>query len=319
MNGSVQAQDGALVYRMEAEGGYIESPEIKIDTAQRNGMTIDMTNDTGAQELKIQWRTEGGEWSDDQVKSFTVPASGTFSQDFNFSDHPGWQGVVTAFRIIPEAAAGTIKVDQIRFRQLPEMEQPYAGKAEARIDQDGRIIVEGTVGPDFVSSHPEGQLELFELATYEDAKDVLSAKMPLAKTGLSESFRFETAANDGQRSRLYSKFAVAYRAEDGTYTPMDAPQYIINPEATARNTEPYPEAQSIKGLQVQMTGDAQELGISHAALNVSYNELMYKSDNHPENTIAYDLEGETFYFRKDRIERMDNSIKSLSDNGIIVS
>ncbi|MCM2997002.1 DUF5722 domain-containing protein [Paenibacillus cellulositrophicus] len=319
MNGSIQAQDGAMAYRMEAEGGYIESPEIKIDTTQRNGMTIDMTNETGAQELKIQWRTEGGEWSDDQVKSFTVPASGTFSQDFNFSDHPGWQGIVTAFRIIPEAAAGTIKLDQIRFRQLPEMEQPYAGKAEASIDQDGRIIVEGTVNPDFVSAHPEGQLELFELATYEDAKAVLSAKTPLAQTALGESFRFETAVDDGQRSRLYSKFAIAFRAEDGTYTPMDAPQYITNPEATARNTEPYPEAQSIKGLQVQITGDAQELGISHAALNVSYNELMYKSANHPENTITYDLEGETFYFRKDRIERMDNAIKSLSDNGMIVS
>ncbi|OZB91308.1 DUF5722 domain-containing protein [Paenibacillus sp. XY044] len=319
MNGSLQAQNGALAYTMEAEGGYIESPEIKIDTSKRNGMTMDMTNDTGAQELKIQWRTEGRDWSDDQVKSFTVPASGTFSQDFNFSDHPGWQGIVTAFRIIPAASAGTIKLDQIRFRQLPEMEQPYAGKAEARIDHDGKIIIEGTVDPDFVSAHPEGQLELFELATYEDAKEVLSAKTPLAKAALSESFRYETAVNDGQRSRLYSKFSVAFRAEDGTYTLMDAPQYITNPEANARNTEPYPEAQSIKGLQVQMTGDAQELGISHAALNVSYNELMYKADNHPDNTISYDLEGETFYFRKDRIERMDNAIKSLSDNGIIVS
>ena len=69
-----------------------------------------------------------------------------------------------------------------------------------------------------------------------------------------------------------------------------------------------------------MVGDAEDLGISHAALNVDYNSALYMNGAvNPANTFEYSYEGETFYFKKDWIEERDNSIKSLSDNGVTVS
>lgn len=319
VNGSLESAAGQLNYSLNDEGTWIESPELLIDASKRNGMAVTMTNGTGSSEIKIQWQTEESGWNEENSKTFTIPSEGTFTHDFNFSDHPGWNGVIKAFRVIPSAASGTMSFDQIRLRLMPAIEKPYDGKAGARIEDDGRLVIEGTVKQEFVDAHPSERLYLLELATYESVKSDLVHKLPLAETAIANTFRFESDIKDGQRSRLYSKFVVATRLPDGSYAPIDAPQYITNAEVLASNQESYPEAQSIKGLQVQMTGDAQELGISHAALNVPYNELMYKSNNHPENTIPYEVEGETFYFRKDRIEQMDNGIKSLSDNGMIVS
>ncbi|MFX3636753.1 MAG: DUF5722 domain-containing protein [Candidatus Pristimantibacillus sp.] len=315
--GTVGATGGELVYEWDGQA-LLESPALMLDTAKRNGLSLSMTNGSGASEVLIQWRTGDGIWSEDNMKRFSIPTEGTFTKDFNFSDQTGWNGQITAFRIIPQAASGTLKVDQIRFKQFAQLEKPYDGKAQARIEGEG-LVIDGTLNQAFVEAHPSEQLYLLELATYEDAKSVLGAKTPIAEANLAQSFRFEIGLTDAERSRLYSKFVVAARTAEGEYIAIDAPQYVINAEVIAGNTEPFPQAQSIKGLQVQMTGDAQELGISHAALNVAYNELMYKANNHPDNTIAYEIEGETYYFRKDRIERMDNEIKSMSDNGILVS
>ncbi|MBB6637311.1 DUF5722 domain-containing protein [Cohnella thailandensis] len=318
-NGTVEWSGGEIVYAPSGEEGVLESPALTLDTAKRNGLSVSMTNGTGASEMTVQWKTEGAEWNDAQAKTFPIPSSGTFTQDFNFSDRTEWSGTVTAFRFVLPASSGTLRIDQIRPKLLPALEKPYDGTAQARIGDDGRISIAGTVKPSFIEANSGSRLYLFELATYEDARTVLASKEPLADGELTEAFLFQTELNDGERSRLYSKFAVAAKAEGGEYTLVAAPQYVVNPEAVSGNLEPFPTAKSIKGLQVQMTGDAQELGISHAALNVAYNELTYKTNGNPGNTIPFDVEGKTYYLRKDRIEALDRQVKSLSDNGIIVS
>ncbi|XID90171.1 DUF5722 domain-containing protein [Paenibacillaceae bacterium WGS1546] len=318
-SGSVQATGGQLVYLLDGAEGTLESPELRIDADSRNGLTVTMTNGTGAERMTVQWKTEGTDWDDSRSKTFEIPASGTFSRDFNFSDRPDWSGTVTAFRLSVPAGSGTLAIDQIRPRSMPALEKPYDGSASASIQGEGRIAIEGTVSGEFAAANPDARLYLYELATYEDAESAIAANAPLDEAAMSETFRFETDLYDGARSRLYSKFAIAARAGDGEPTLIAAPQYVTNPEVLASNREPFPQGQSIKGLQVQMTGDAQELGISHAALNVPYNELMYKDGNHPNNSIPYEVEGRTYVFRKDRIEQLDRQVKSLSDNGIVVS
>ena len=317
--GSATAAGGQLIYAIEGAGSFLESPELRIDAAKRNGLSVTMTNGTGADTATVQWKSEGADWDDSRSKSFRIPASGTFSHDFNFSDREDWSGTITAFRILVPAASGTLAIDEIVPKSMPVLEKPYDGSAQARIEDGSRIAIAGSVNGEFVAAHPGERLFLFELATYEDATTALAGRAPLAVSDLAESFRFETDLNDGSRSRLYSKFAVASGTGAGEYTLVAAPQYVTNADAISTNREPFPEAKSIKGLQVQMTGDAQELGISHAALNVAYNELMYKAGNFPANSIPFEVEGKTYYFRKDRIEAMDRQVKSLSDNGIIVS
>ncbi|WJH32726.1 DUF5722 domain-containing protein [Paenibacillus sp. CC-CFT747] len=69
-----------------------------------------------------------------------------------------------------------------------------------------------------------------------------------------------------------------------------------------------------------MIGDAEDLGISHAALNVTYTGALYIDGNvNPANTVVYEYEGQNYYFKKNWVEANDNNIKSLSDNGVTVS
>ena len=113
---------------------------------------------------------------------------------------------------------------------------------------------------------------------------------------------------------------VAVKHQDNTCTLVDSAEYIANPEAVAQNTYPFPTAKSKKGLQVAMVGDAEDLGISHAALNVNYSGALYVDGSiNPDNTLTYQYEGQNYFFKKSWVKSYDNSIKSLSDNDIIVS
>jgi hypothetical protein len=84
----------------------------------------------------------------------------------------------------------------------------------------------------------------------------------------------------------------------------------------SRNEEPFPTPASKKGLQVQMVDDALALGISHAALNVNFAQLLQLSTN---NAIPARFGNSDFYFSRRYLEQMDGQVKRLSDHGIVVS
>lgn len=87
----------------------------------------------------------------------------------------------------------------------------------------------------------------------------------------------------------------------------------------SENTQEYPQAKSIKGLQVQLTSDAENLGVQHAAINISYNSMLTLSDHGASSTIPYTYEGNTYYFIKSTIDSIDNQVKSLTNNNILVN
>jgi len=192
-----------------------------------------------------------------------------------------------------------------------------------QVNDSDMIHIEGSVLDDVLEQEPDAQLSLFELATYENPEDVITEREPLETVDITNNFNFEVALMDGDRSRLYSKFVIALVDQENTYRTVSNAHYVINPGDMADNQYPFPKAESKKGLQVKgdMTADAEELGISHAALNVSYNQMLYKdkASSQAGNTIEYTLDGETFYFKKDSITNLDNSVRRLSDNNIIIS
>lgn len=205
-----------------------------------------------------------------------------------------------------------------------EITREYSAEIHTtEIDETEKIIIEGNVADDFIQQNPNVKLALFELPTYESEEESISKGIPVSIIDILENFSFEIELQDGERSRLYSKFVVAISNDSGEYTPISNARYITNPEKNAENKYAFPEAKSKKGLQVKgdMTDDAEELGISHAALNLPYNTMLYRDEESSEedNTLLYTFQGETFYFKKDSVERFDNSIKSLSDNDVLVS
>src|SRR5690625_4291895 len=158
----------------------------------------------------------------------------------------------------------------------------------AEVTNSNEMIVEGIVSKELLDQHPDAKLALYELATYENNEHI-SDHSPLSTMDVSENFSFEIDLMDGERSRLYSKFVIALNHEEEDIIISDG-HYITNPEVVAESHFPFPEAKSKKGLQVKgdMTGDAEELGISHAALNFPYDEMLYKDEESSEedNTLS---------------------------------
>ncbi|UVI28948.1 DUF5722 domain-containing protein [Paenibacillus spongiae] len=318
--GSVNASGGKATFGIGGAGDYIESPVIQIDAGIRNGMSVALDNMTSGSKVKLAWITEEDPtWDDAKTKLFDLaPNANAQTVDFNMWDKANWSGTIKQFRILAPADSGSIVIDEIRFKNFPPAEVPYDGAITAQINDSGSITINGSVKPEYAAEHSEDDLVLFELPTYADAGN-LTGLTPLAEQDIAAEFSFDVSLKDGSHNRLYSKFAVASRNGAGELKLMDAPQYITNAEKLAPNREPYPEAKSIKGLQVQMTDDAEELGVSHAAINVSYNGMLYLANTNPGNTIPYVVDGETFYFKKDYVSHLDSQIKSLSDNDTIVN
>lgn len=204
-----------------------------------------------------------------------------------------------------------------------ESEEESMNIETVKITDENKIKVEGIVAQKLMDQYPGAKLNLYELATYESREDHIQKQSPISSTPISNHFSFEIDLTTGERSRLYSKFIVVLNHDDNNVAVSNG-HYITNPEAIAKSNFPFPKAKSKKGLQVKgddMTGDAEELGISHAALNFSYDSMLYKDEESSKenNTIPYAFQGETFYFKKDRVENLDQEIKALSDNNVIIS
>ncbi len=85
----------------------------------------------------------------------------------------------------------------------------------------------------------------------------------------------------------------------------------------SKYTEPYPQAPSKKGLQVEIVPDALELGVKHAALNVDLCRVV--APGNPRSKDQWRFGSETFSFNSDYLAQLDASIKVLSDAGVLVN
>lgn len=175
--------------------------------------------------------------------------------------------------------------------------------------------------------HAEGRqcVEVFALQPYDDVsfasmegrEALLSVNVDCGADERQYAFtahlnRYDAASQD----RLYNKFVVAARGEDGMVELIGAKHATVF-ESVALNDFPFPDSLTKKGLQVQMTDDAIELGIGHAALNFNYGEVLRPDEG--TDTIAYAMEGKTYYLDKRRIESLDRNVKALSDHNVVVS
>ena len=93
--------------------------------------------------------------------------------------------------------------------------------------------------------------------------------------------------------------------------------YVQDMGASLRDM-PYPVTESKKGLQVTMVHDAINLGVKHAALNVNLGSFLWVEPVEGD-TIPYDFDGETFYFRKSVVENNDARVRELTDAGVIIT
>lgn len=78
----------------------------------------------------------------------------------------------------------------------------------------------------------------------------------------------------------------------------------------------FPEAESKKGLQVQIVDDALALGVHHAALNVNLVQLAATKSS-PENDSVF-YECERFEFDRRYVDALDANVRPLRNRGVLV-
>jgi hypothetical protein len=112
---------------------------------------------------------------------------------------------------------------------------------------------------------------------------------------------------------LYSQYLVTVDGKS-----VGSPHFADDLQLHPRNTSEYPVAADKKGLQVQMTDDAERLGVQHAGINVDLADIM-RNNRTSVNDIAFMSEGREYYFNPAAVSALDVQIKALSDNGTLVN
>ncbi|MHB1462585.1 MAG: DUF5722 domain-containing protein [Armatimonadota bacterium] len=100
---------------------------------------------------------------------------------------------------------------------------------------------------------------------------------------------------------------------------LDGVSTVTDMDDIATYSYDYPVADSIKGLQVagSMVDDAIKLGVRHAAINLNQGDIMMPGPG--QNISEYKCNGQCFYFDEAYMEKFDETIRNLTNAGIIVS
>ena len=128
------------------------------------------------------------------------------------------------------------------------------------------------------------------------------------------AFALETPRFDGDGADLlYSRYFVT--VDDIV---VGAPHFADDLRFEPANTSEYPVAVNKKGLQVQMTDDAESLGVQHAGINVDLAEIMFNTKT-SDADIVFESGGDEYYFDSAAVNALDTQIKAVSDNGTLVN
>lgn len=167
-----------------------------------------------------------------------------------------------------------------------------------------------------VPSSDDGKYYIYANEVYEDgAEGTIVAKVDAEKT-VSISFPLNYNSADSNLSR---KFLVAVKRGGEMYQVSDE-HYITNPEALAEETPSRAET-GIKGILLDIekihNGDMEELGIQQVVYNMSVDEIC--SDASVPEAIAFDYNGQTYYFDNEVISNYDALAKLLNEKGIQIT
>lgn len=123
-------------------------------------------------------------------------------------------------------------------------------------------------------------------------------------------------------SRLYSRFVLASKNKNGTYSVISNARYISNPKKVAAYKYAFPTAVSKKGLQVSadMLEDAEELNVNHSLINIVFTDLIAAPNEQNEAvSIPYSYQGRTYWFRRGTVGSYDRQLMAQKDNGTVIS
>lgn len=318
---STLVEDGYLAMQMDGTAPTMTSSTTRLEAGENNRISIGMINQTDVESATLYWSTsENPEFDFLRSQKFDLMPEHEELQHTVISlfGHPAWKGEITKLKIVFDGEAeGILKIDGFNFSKQERPDYVYVGIVHPISVDERELTITGTVGEQWIDEG--GMVELYELSPYQYEPDAALLE-PIHTQPLQSSGEFEFSVDriNKNRDRYYSKFLVAIR-NGSELNFVDRPKYVSDIRFLAEHDIDYPEPASKKGLNVQMTDDAELLGVSHSTITVVINGMMYKDTIDFENAIEFQSGGETYYFRKDYLAELDGEIKSMSDNGAIVN
>ncbi len=191
--------------------------------------------------------------------------------------------------------------------------------------EQGRALVEVnakkseltvTVMPSADALELNAKIYLFALAPGQ-TEDNVSSELPVASADAAERLTFTIPLFEKGISRLYHSFVAAYVDELGQYvSAIDAPAYVVNPEAFAENTSSYAESSTPKGINAEYDVDALELGVGNAVIEIPIESYLLATPS--ADALSHVYAGESFYLDRHAVETLDNRVKYYTDNRVNV-
>lgn len=216
----------------------------------------------------------------------------------------------SALLLSAHTAQAAVPVPQPPAQQVHQL-AAAAGEGIASVAVAADVVtVSGSVG----AAHAGSAIEVF-----------VSGAQSSASTADTQAFGAAVADADGQFSvqgarlradgtdNLYAQFTLAV---DGVAA--GSPHFADDLQFKAPNTLPFPQVLDKKGLQVQMSDDAESLGVQHAAINLDLAAIMLNKKTSDQN-ITFSSGGKDYYFDAAAVAALDTQIKAVSDNGTLVN
>ncbi len=181
------------------------------------------------------------------------------------------------------------------------------------ISEDGQNVLAHIALTDSFADHHD-KIYLFRVTADHD--EDLSELYPVYECtpeGVEMTISLPYRADDP--SQALSGYVLA-RAEDDRYIPLSDVMFPSNFADFAPHTQEYPIFTSKKGLQVQLSTDAQLLGVKHTVVNAFLNELITDTDD--EDIVSFVYGGKPYYLRESALSALDYRIRTLTEGGIHV-
>lgn len=191
--------------------------------------------------------------------------------------------------------------------------QPTESVGISCLIEGNEVVISGGVSGDRSDpAYYDNYLYLFELQPYQDSISGRTDYSGWITKGEELSFRLPLNYGTSE-DRLFSKFVIA--VYNGTeYLPISNATYITNPEVLAKNTDAFRAPLSKKGLLIEQSllNDAFELGVKHVIVNIPFHHILGEG-------IDYTYDGKTYHFNKALMDEYDNTIRRMSEKGMLVT
>ena len=226
-NGSITfgdgANDGALVFTLNGENGYMQSPTIMTTSGDtycanltvKNTLFIRLKNNTNASQLRIYFKTPtvSRYTEEHSVLVDVTPNGGWESVYANFSACPDMTGYLRGFKIEPVGVTeGSIAIDAITFERENAI-YDYAGEMTFCVaDKDNETV---TITGSLDAAYAGKKVNLYELAisNYTESVDGLTPMASTTADGTDFSFNF--GLKNGKVTHLSTLFICTVETDDG--------------------------------------------------------------------------------------------------------